>query len=276
MHYDPIKNIFARWIKKFPFLRIWFYKLLDLMFLRSWYVRRELRRLRKKFDGKPISIYDAGTGYGQYAYFMAKNLKPNNIYAVDVKEEWIEDCREFFKAQNLSNVSFGVEDLTAIGHTASFDLILSVDVMEHIVEDVKVFQNFHRALRPGGFLMINTPSVYGGSDVHDEEEESFIGEHARTGYSAEDLKMKLEPLGFEVYQSKYTYGTWGDRAWRLGIKYPMQMLNASKLLFVLLPFYYILTFPFTLLMMYMDYTADNKVGAGINFIARKPEQKKNV
>ncbi|MGE5432544.1 MAG: class I SAM-dependent methyltransferase [Syntrophomonadaceae bacterium] len=257
-------------------MRIWFYKLLDLMFLRSWYVRRELRRLRKKFDGKPISIYDAGTGYGQYAYFMAKNLKPNNIYAVDVKEEWIEDCREFFKAQNLSNVSFGVEDLTAIGHTASFDLILSVDVMEHIVEDVKVFQNFHRALRPGGFLMINTPSVYGGSDVHDEEEESFIGEHARTGYSAEDLKMKLEPLGFEVYQSKYTYGTWGDRAWRLGIKYPMQMLNASKLLFVLLPFYYILTFPFTLLMMYMDYTADNKVGAGINFIARKPEQKKNV
>lgn len=276
MHYDPIKDIFARWIKKFPFLRIWFYKLLDTMFLRSWYVRRELRRLRKKFEGKPISIYDAGTGYGQYAYFMARNLTPNNIYAVDVKEEWIKDCREFFKGQNLNNVSFGVEDLTEISHTERFDLILSVDVMEHIVEDVKVFGNFHRALRPGGFLMINTPSVYGGSDVHEEEEESFIGEHARTGYSAEDLRSKLEPLGFEVYQSKYTYGTWGDRAWRLGIKYPMQMLNASKLFFVLLPLYYILTFPFTLLMMNMDFNASNKVGAGINFIARKPEQKKNV
>jgi SAM-dependent methyltransferase len=276
MHYDPIKNIFARWIKRFPFLRIWFYKMLDVMFLRSWYVRRELKKLRKEFGNRQISIYDAGTGYGQYAYFMAKNLAPNNIYAIDVKEEWIEDCREFFRSQNLNNVSFGVEDLTQISHEAGFDLILSVDVMEHIVEDVKVFENFHRALRPGGYLMINTPSIYGGSDVHEEEEESFIGEHARIGYSVEDLRGKLEPLGFELYQSKYTYGTWGDRAWRLGIKYPMQMLNKSKLLFILLPLYYTFTFPFTLLMMYMDYTANNKVGAGINFIARKPELRKNV
>ncbi|HEX2867263.1 MAG TPA: class I SAM-dependent methyltransferase [Ignavibacteriales bacterium] len=276
MHYDPIKNIFAGWIKKFPFLRVWFYKLLDTMFLRSWYVRRELRGLRKQFNGREISIYDAGTGYGQYAYFMSKNLKPCSIYAVDVKEEWIEDCREFFKTRNINNVSFGAEDLTQISHTGRFDLILSVDVMEHIVEDVEVFRNFHRALRPGGFLMINTPSIYGGSDVHDEEEESFIGEHARTGYSTEDLKNKLEPLGFEVCQSKYSYGPWGDKAWRLGIKYPIQMVNASKLLLILLPIYYILTFPFTLLMMYLDYTADNKLGAGINFIARKPEQKKNV
>lgn len=276
MHYDPIKNIFARWIKRFPFLRIWFYKMLDVMFLRSWYVRRELKKLRKEFGNRQISIYDAGTGYGQYAYFMAKNLAPNNIYAIDVKEEWIEDCREFFRSQNLNNVSFGVEDLTQISHEAGFDLILSVDVMEHIVEDVKVFENFHRALRPGGYLMINTPSIYGGSDVHEEEEESFIGEHARIGYSVEDLRGKLEPLGFELYQSKYTYGTWGDRAWRIGIKYPMQMLNRSKLLFILLPLYYTFTFPFTLLMMYMDYTANNKVGAGINFIARKPELRKNV
>ncbi|MGE5400258.1 MAG: methyltransferase domain-containing protein [Ignavibacteriales bacterium] len=269
MHYDPIKNIFARWIKRFPFLRVLFYKLLDIMFLRSWYVRRELRKLRRMLGQKEISIYDAGTGYGQYAYFMAKKLEPNKIYAVDVKTEWIEDCRQFFHDQKISNVSFGVEDLTAIEHNNRFDLIVSVDVMEHIVEDVKVFENFYRALKPGGFLMINTPSIFGGSDVHDDEEESFIGEHARVGYSFEDLKNKLEPIGFEVFQSRYTYGTWGDRGWRLGIKYPMQMLNASKIFFLALPFYYILTFPFTLLFMYIDYTSQNKVGAGINFIAKK-------
>ena len=47
MHYDPVKNIFAQIIKKVSFLRILFYKILDLMFLRSWYVRRELKKLRK-------------------------------------------------------------------------------------------------------------------------------------------------------------------------------------------------------------------------------------
>lgn len=269
MYYDPIKDIFANLIRKFPTLRILFYNLLDIMFLRSWYVRRELRNLRKVLGEKEISIYDAGTGYGQYSYFMARKLQPNNIYAIDVKEKWINDCKIFFQNRKYSSVNFGIEDLTEINHENKFDLIVSVDVMEHIVDDVKVFQNFYRALKPGGYLLINTPSIYGGSDVHDDEGESFISEHAREGYSFQDLESKLTPLGFKVYRSRYTYGFWGDKAWRLGIKYPMQMLNISKIFFIVLPLYYLVTLPFTFLMMYIDYSGNNKVGAGVNYIVRK-------
>lgn len=269
MHYDPVKNIFATIINKFPFLRIIFYKILDLMFLRSWYVRRELRKLRKIFGDRKINIYDAGSGYGQYSFFMSKVLQPCEIYSVDVKEDWIKDCRDFFKSQNINNVSFGVEDLTAIIHKDRFDLIICVDVMEHIEDDVKVFQNYANALKSDGYLLINTPSIYGGSDVHDDEDESFVGEHARDGYSKEDLESKLHPLGFTTHQSKYTYGFWGDIAWRLGIKYPIMMVNLSRLLLLILPLYYLLTFPFTFVMMLIDYYSNNKVGSGINFIAKK-------
>ncbi len=118
-------------------------------------------------------------------------------------------------------------------------------------------------------MLINTPSIYGGSDVHDEDGESFISEHAREGYSFQDLESKLVPLGFEVYQKRFTYGFWGDKAWRLGIKFPMLMLNVSKLFFIVLPIYFILTLPITFLMMYLDYSGNNKVGAGVNFIVRK-------
>lgn len=269
MHYDPIKDIFASILRKLPFLRVLFYKLLDLMFLRSWYVRRELRKIRRVFGNKEIQIYDAGAGYAQYTYFMAKHLAPCKIYSVDIKEKWINDSREFFMQQGIDHVQFGIEDLTQINHENRFDLIICVDVMEHIEDDVKVFGNYYRALKKGGLLLINTPSIYGGSDVHEDEDESFIGEHARDGYSHEDLEQKVTPLGFATYRSQYTYGFWGDKAWRLGIKYPMMLLNVSKLFFILLPFYYIITFPFTLIMMYMDYSIKNKVGAGINYIAKK-------
>lgn len=271
MHYDPIKNIFASFIRNNRSLRAPFYKLLDLMFLRSWYVRRELTRLRKKFGATAISIYDAGTGFGQYTWYMAKNLKPNKIFSVDVKEDWIEDCKEFFALSSATNVAFSIEDLTKITHQNAFDLVICIDVMEHIEDDRTVFKNFANALKPGGYLLVNSPSIFGGSDVHEDEDESFIGEHARDGYSREDLAEKTGAAGLEEYRSEYTYGFWGDKAWRLGIKYPMMMLNASKLLLVLLPFYYLLTFPFTLIMMYMDMAADNKTGSGITFIARKPE-----
>jgi 2-polyprenyl-3-methyl-5-hydroxy-6-metoxy-1,4-benzoquinol methylase len=269
MYYDPIKNVFAKIIKRFPLMRVIFYKLLDIMFLRSWYVRRELKRLRRKFGEKEINIYDAGSGYGQYTYFMAKHLRPCKIHSVDIKEDWIEDCKEYFKSFGIKNVSFGVEDLTKISYEERFDLIVCVDVMEHISDDITVFGNYYRALKKGGYLLINTPSTFGGSDVHDEDKESFIGEHARIGYSKEDLESKLHPIGFETFQSQYTYGFWGDKAWRLGIKYPIMMLNISKIFFLLLPFYFLLTSPFTFIMMFIDFSSNNIKGSGINFIAQK-------
>ena len=269
MHYDPIKNIFANTIRKFPFLRILFYKVLDLMFLRSWHVRRELRELRKIFGITNINIYDAGAGFGQYTYFMATKLNPCNILSVDVKEDWINDCRDFFNQKKIKNVSFAVEDLIKITHQNKFDLIVCIDVMEHIHEDEIVFSNFYNALKKGGYLLVNSPSIFGGSDVHHEEEESFIGEHARDGYSREDLEAKLHPIGFSTYRCIYTYGFWGDKAWRLGIKYPMLLLNISKIFLLILPLYYLLTFPFTLIMMSLDFTSESKTGSGINFIAKK-------
>ena len=269
MYYDPIKNIFANTIRKYPSLRILFYKVLDLIFLRSWFVRRELRIIRNKFNNKKIIIYDAGSGFGQYTYFMSKQLNPCEISSIDVKEDWIEDCRNFFTQKKINNVSFAVEDLISINHLERFDLIVCVDVMEHIREDVTVFSNFYNSLKSGGYLLINSPSIYGGSDVHSDEEESFIGEHARDGYSKEDLESKLHPLGFSTYKCRYTYGYWGDKAWRLGIKYPMILLNISKIFLLILPLYYLLTFPITLIMMCLDYSNESSRGSGINFIARK-------
>ena len=269
MYYDPIKNVFAKIIKKFPPLRVIFYNVLNIMFLRSWYVRRELKRLRKKFGDKELIIYDAGSGYGQYTYFMSKHLQPCKIHSIDIKEDWIEDSKEYFHSSGIENVSFGVEDLTKIKYDNKFDLIVCVDVMEHIKDDILVFQNYYRALKNESYLLVNTPSTFGGSDVHNEDEESFIGEHARDGYSKEDIELKIHGFGFETHQSQYTYGFWGDKAWRLGIKYPLMLINVSKLFFLLLPIYYLITLPFTFFMMFIDFSSNNRLGSGINYIAKK-------
>jgi SAM-dependent methyltransferase len=142
--------------------------------------------------------------------------------------------------------------------------------MEHISDDVTVFRNLHRSLKPGGTLLVNTPSSLGGSGAHGPDEQSFIEEHARTGYGVDEIQAKLESAGFEVERISFTYGRWGSIAWRFGIKYPMLMLNISKLCFVLLPFYYLVTLPFTLLLMYLDYSLQNVQGAGLLVLARKP------
>jgi hypothetical protein len=47
------------------------------------------------------------------------------------------------------------------------------------------------------------------------------------------------------------------------------LANISKLLILVLPFYFLVTFLFTFIMMEIDYRSKNKVGSGINFIAVK-------
>ena len=269
MQYDPIKRSLGNVFNKSPFLRKLFYRLLDLLLLRAWHVHKELKGWMRNAPANP-QILDAGAGYGQYSFWMNRRMRQADILAVDVKEEQVEDCNRFFTAIGSGKkVNFIVGDLTKFVQPDRYDLAISVDVMEHIDDDVKVFQNFTNALKSDGYLLINTPSIYGGSEVYHDEDESFVGEHARNGYSKEDFESKLHPLGFKTLKSKYTYGFWGNLAWRLGIKYPIMMVNISKLLLVVLPLYYLITFPFTFIMMLIDFNTSNKVGSGINFIAKK-------
>jgi hypothetical protein len=136
--------------------------------------------------------------------------------------------------------------------------------MEHIENDEQVFRNFYDALTQEGMLLISTPSDQGGSDVHDHvEEASFIDEHVRDGYNINEIQKKLKRAGFTKTTARYAYGKPGQTGWRLSMKYPILMLNASKLFFILLPFYYILTFPFALIFNWMDLAMQHKTGTGL-------------
>jgi SAM-dependent methyltransferase len=268
LQYDPIKKIIGSVVGASVVRRKLFYKLLGLMFLREWHVKRALRSILRTAS-QPLRILDAGAGFGQYTYYCAKRSPSASILAVDVKAEQVEDCTRFFKKAKLENVRFAVEDLTQMEHEEEFDLAISVDVMEHIADDVTVFRNLHRSLKRGGTLLVNTPSDLGGSDAHSPEDESFIGEHARAGYGVEEIRGKLRSAGLITERIAFTYGPYGSAAWRLGIKYPMVMLNASRLFFLLLPFYFLITLPFTLLLMYLDFAMTNKTGTGLLVIAKK-------
>jgi 2-polyprenyl-3-methyl-5-hydroxy-6-metoxy-1,4-benzoquinol methylase len=262
MQYDPIKRSLGKVFNRSPWLRKLFYHLLDLLLLRSWHIRLNLKRWAKQAP-ENASILDAGMGFGQYSYFLS-GMKPGfAIKGVDVKQEQIDDCNNFFHRIGRNNASFAFADLTAFTEPASYDLVLSVDVMEHILEDVKVFENFHTSLKPGGMVLISTPSDQGGSDVHDHEEESFIEEHVRDGYNIDEIQEKLRKAGFSRTEAHYQYGKPGQTSWKLSMKYPILMLGKSKLFFILLPFYYLVTFPFCLILNQLDVTGNHQSGTGL-------------
>ena len=260
MQYDPIKRSLGNVFNKSPFLRKTFYRLLDLLLLRAWHVHKDLRKIKPK---NGMQVLDAGSGYGQYSFWMWKRFRGCNILAVDVKEEQVADCNRFFSGIGATNVKFEIADLTKFVQPEKYDLVLSVDVMEHILEDVQVFKNFYASMKPGAMVLISTPSDQGGSDVHQGDDSSFIEEHVRDGYNINEIQDKLRTAGFSKIEARYQYGSPGKISWRLSMKYPIQMLGESKLFFIILPFYYIIAYPVSFVLNYFDTAMNHSTGTGL-------------
>ena len=273
MHYDPIKRQLGNLFNRSPFLRKLFYYLLDLLLLRAWHVKKALKEFKTSSPAGELNILDAGSGFGQYCYRMSRMLPNAEILGVDVKQEQIDDCNNFFQQiGKKALVNFAVADLTQYKAVGQYHLILSVDVMEHILEDEKVFANFSESLKPGGLLLISTPSDLGGSDTDHHEEgdvHGFIEEHVRDGYNKEDITAKLTKAGFSCVAVAYTYGKYGSVAWKLSMKYPIQLLGVSRIFYLILPFYYLVLFPVCALLNFVDVKRINKSVSGLLVTAYK-------
>jgi 2-polyprenyl-3-methyl-5-hydroxy-6-metoxy-1,4-benzoquinol methylase len=269
MQYEPIKRSLGRFFRRSLFLKKLLYLLLDLLLLRSWHVRKAIGRIAAGLP-EDSSVLDAGSGFGQYTWRMSSNYKGWRIKAVDINNEEIAECNEFFgKTGRSERVVFETCDLTQLAESDSYNMILTVDVMEHIEDDGKVFSNFHRALRKEGVLIISTPSDKGGSDVHDHAGSSFIDEHVRDGYGKEEIIKKLTEAGFRSADVRYTYGKPGSISWIISMKYPVKMINASRLFFIILPFYYIIFFPLSFILNIIDVNSLHESGTGLLVTARK-------
>ena len=268
MQYDIIKRSLGNLFNRHPILQKCFYSMLDLLLLRTWHIKKELKSFRKNLP-PDARILDAGAGFGQYAYYMSKLGQKWQIRAVDVNTKQVDECNRFFaQIGRIDRVRFEAADLTGFCEPDQYHLAISVDVMEHIPDDAAVFRNIYTSLKSGGMLLISTPSDKGGSDAG-ERHGSFIDEHVRNGYSVDEIRNKLTETGFSEVEVKYTYGRPGHISWLLSMKYPMLMLRISKIFFLFLPCYYLVTFPFCLLLNRLDVAIKHKSGTGLMVMAGK-------
>lgn len=269
IEYDPVKDKFAGIVKDSKILRRIFYFLLDIFFLRSWHIRRVLKRVGKKLDKKgEWKLLDAGCGFGQYDRFILEQFQHVKVHSIDVKEDYLKDNRRYFKNDIESDrITFYAADLLKFTSEIKFDVIICIDVLEHIEEDQMVMKNLSACLNKGALFLMHSPSHFSKEDAGDED--SFVGEHARAGYSKQEIDKKLMESDLLPEKIHYTYGKWGHRAWILSVKWPMLWFNKISL-FAVFPLlvYYPVVMPFCLLMNLIDLYTKNEKGNGIYALAR--------
>lgn len=185
----------------------------------------------------PKTILDAGCGVGAYT-FVTKNLFPNSkIAAIDMDDFKLKSARKILKDKNIAGISFTKKDLTTDLGYNKYDLIINIDVLEHIKDYRLVLKNFYRALKPDGFLYIHTPQtkqqrIFKNFFINWSHEE-----HVREGFELSTFVKNLETLGFKRINYHGGFGLFGKLAWELNTLF----LSFSPILMVFFyPLFYLI------------------------------------
>ena len=79
----------------------------------------------------------------------------------------------------------------------SFDIVLALDLIEHVQDDRAALDGLLRILRPGGRLILFTPAFAFLWSAQDR-----VSHHYRR-YTAEDLRGKLHAAGYAIEKLSY-------------------------------------------------------------------------
>lgn len=117
------------------------------------------KKLYEEHRGRPLRqsdrLLDFGCGWGRVIRFFLKDVEPDNLWGVDVKDEAVSACREtnrwcrFHRVDRLPPSEFSSE---------SFDLVFAFSVYSHLSEEAheRWLDEFARILRPEGVLLLTT------------------------------------------------------------------------------------------------------------------------
>lgn len=102
----------------------------------------------------PKSILDVGSASGWFLSEVKKRLPDSSCTGVDVYEPAITYAKKHYK-----NIDFRVGDAHKLPFkSASFDLVICTEVLEHVVNPENVVSEIGRVLKPGGEAVIEMDS----------------------------------------------------------------------------------------------------------------------
>ncbi len=274
MEYDPVKLRLTKYLGRNHQLRKLFFILLDLLFLRTWYVHRELKKLAGRFHNR-VSILDAGMGFGQYSDKMLELFNVGRLTGLEIDSAHLYGSEHYFrKVSESTSITLGDVQILPLMDN-SFDLILSVDVMEHVEDDQATFGEFHRVLKPGGVFVMHTPRIQSDAPEEAEDHDHWeVGEHVRDGYRDSEATERLRKAGFDKVELVHGYGFPGQIAWTLLQRVPMTLLGRFKTVMLIPTFLYLLCIsPIALLMMWWDLSfLDHPQGGSLMVIAERAKE----
>jgi len=224
-------------------------------------LRIRLRRILPVITGGPRSILDAGCGRAIFSFQLARKFPRATLTGIDTDAEQLAVNRQIAERAGLSNVVFSSMDVEDLKYSQEFDLVLSIDNLEHIKDDDKALAHLARAIKKGGRLILHVPGSERRWFFFRFQKNFDVPGHFRPGYRIEEICRKVEKSGLSVCDAYYTYG-WLETVSN-NISYLVTRAEAKN------KAVYAVIFPMLNLMAWLGRKSRPEKGAGILIIAEK-------
>jgi SAM-dependent methyltransferase len=160
---------------------------------RHWWYRGRRTVLENVIAGLRLPagarILDAGAGSGRN---MVELIRHGTVTAIELSPT--SAC--LARARNVGEVVEGsVLDMPF--QSGSFDLAASLDVIEHLEDDLGALRELRRVVAPGGFLLVTVPAYKWLWSGHDE-----VNHHHRR-YTRRSLQAVGEQAGWKQVRTTY-------------------------------------------------------------------------
>jgi 2-polyprenyl-3-methyl-5-hydroxy-6-metoxy-1,4-benzoquinol methylase len=141
--------------------------------------RREFHLDRYRFaaqrvKGRRVLDCACGTGYG--AQLLFEEGLASGVIGIDIARKAIEYACKHHRTNSLMFVCATGDCLPL--PTASLDVVVSFETIEHVADDHSLIEEFFRVLRPGGHLIVSTPNQWPLKDapfhVREYDRNSFL------------------------------------------------------------------------------------------------------
>jgi SAM-dependent methyltransferase len=161
------------------------------------FVYRGLINLLKPHLESTHTILDIGSGVGTIDFYLAS--KGKKVTGIEISENAVDIARKNAKLFKLDkNIEFIVSEFPHKVRSKKYDLAILSEVIEHLENDKAVLKDIWKVLKPGGILIITTPSqnapLYRMGLL--KEFDKSVG-HLRR-YSLDGLKALVEDSGYEI------------------------------------------------------------------------------
>lgn len=204
------------------------------------------------------TILDLGCGDGEFCNRISL-LRGCLCVGIDRLPDLIERAIAV-KNKYLTNTQFYNLNFENVGDTGKYDVILCMDVLEHVSEPNLLVRFMANSLADNGVILIRVP--------HDQDVKIFwknqdfaYGEdkHVVSGYTLSKINELMHVHSLEVESYEYNYHYLAQLIWEI-----------SEVFWKYQVFYYLLSMPFFALLLFVEYLSDSndKNANGITLLIR--------